>query len=700
MEEEKKNLYLEEFDLTACCPESLQRVPGNMIAFEQTTLAELPVDPEIVQQAIDGDERAFNTLFIQTYRHVFAVIRYYLIEDEDIKEVIQDTYTKAYANLHRLKAPEAFYTWLRQIAKNCALDYVERKAPPHICLGMADSVPDFLSEEAEALDTQLDITAILKELPSEQANLLVMVYYDGMSVSEIARALKLPFSTVYSRVNAAKRKLKRKLKAKGIDKPFYGGGFVAMVSNSLRHAVGTELLSITVADEIFHSVIQGKGKEDAVVAKITKGQRNQAILRVASILIAVSVVTSCLTVFFIQNGDYFSKLFSVAKLSSEAELTVDESSKAGISSAAQSVAATSRTASDNSQKVSSASKTVSSQKQTSSKVTAPVDTFVPDYLPGQQNTVGRPYNSDTLTAQGDWIYYSEGNGHCYLKKMKKDGTKVQQLTKHTQSIWDINVIGDWVYYSCSSGADVGIWRIRTDGTKREQLKKGVASNLYVVGDQGYFTESNNYGTGRMLYRINLKTKELSEVASIKENILIMMHEEMIYYIEASNSSSNSSLQTLYGCDLKTGETFLLREACGLPIPYQDKLYLISGENLVEECYYRDKKLVVNKKIELPSLPLDSTQEYAVKIFPFISSYQGGTVLSYYYRTSLNGPVSDCYHAAQTFSGKVIPWPEELNQSTWELQWYVSIGDEYVYRYTKDMRLYRVKIDGTGYQVFQ
>ena len=87
-----------------------------------------PVDPEDVKKAQNGDDEAFSKLFWQTYRYVFGISRRYLKNDEDIRDAIQDTYTNIYANLKKLKSPEAFVTWVGKIAVTCSRSMAEKIA--------------------------------------------------------------------------------------------------------------------------------------------------------------------------------------------------------------------------------------------------------------------------------------------------------------------------------------------------------------------------------------------------------------------------------------------------------------------------------------------------------------------------------------------------------------------------------------------
>lgn len=262
-----------------------------------------PVDPEIVKMAINGDDEAFSALFMQTYRYVYSIAKSRLNNDEDIYDAIQDTYVKAYANIGKLKSPEAFISWIAKIAKNCSYEITVKNAVDKTSL--VEEAEEYLNTQenitSAGVEVTMDITAVFAELPAEHAEILTYVYYDGFKVSEIARMQGVPATTVYSRLNAAKRKLKELLKIRGIDKPVYGGDLITMITTSLRNAIGTDLLSAAVAGEILHSVTGKDSKAAVVISKVARKQRNSAVLRIASLIVLLAIIATLITL-----GAYFA----------------------------------------------------------------------------------------------------------------------------------------------------------------------------------------------------------------------------------------------------------------------------------------------------------------------------------------------------------------------------------------------------------
>ena len=245
----------------------------------------VPIKEAVIEKAINGDEKAFEALFMGTYRYVYATARQYLKNEQDIYDAIQDTYLKVYKSLSRLRSAASFYPWLHRICENCAKDILATNRQDTVPLDaeVAEIADD---DQIDRTNVSTDIAEILKQLPPEQAELLIRVYYDKLRVVEIARMQGLPVSTVHNRLNAAKKRLKELLKTRGIDKPVYGGDLFATLSAAIRDAIGTELLSMAVAEEILHTVTGSKNKKGAtVVSRFAHKQRSQAALKIASLLL-------------------------------------------------------------------------------------------------------------------------------------------------------------------------------------------------------------------------------------------------------------------------------------------------------------------------------------------------------------------------------------------------------------------------------
>lgn len=167
-----------------------------------------------LQQVADNQDReAFSKLF----GHFAPLIKAFAINgsalaashaDELVQEVMIKVWQKATAfNPHKAAAS----TWIYTIARNCRTDMYRRLQKFDTPISADDIWPEAETEELFAAVQQkrdaVRIKEMLAGLPHEQSQILVKVYMEGKSHSEVAEELDLPLGTVKSRVRLAMKKL-------------------------------------------------------------------------------------------------------------------------------------------------------------------------------------------------------------------------------------------------------------------------------------------------------------------------------------------------------------------------------------------------------------------------------------------------------------------------------------------------------------
>lgn len=263
---------------------------GGELSLEEVTPT---VETALVKDAIAGDKDAFSQLFRLTYRQMFYVARKILWQDEDIYDALQIAYTKAYKYMDRVKDPEKFVAWLSRIVENAAKD-VYKEVYQHSAEALDDepAAPD----TTEDTERRADIRDALQSLPVEQAEVLSLYYYDGLTLAEIAKLLNISMAAAYRRLGAAKKCLLKELEVRGIDRNVYGGGVFAAIAVAFRSAIGTDILSATVAQQMLDNVLTGKQTRlTGAAASLVMQKRNRAVLRIASMLLAFCLLVTTAT---------------------------------------------------------------------------------------------------------------------------------------------------------------------------------------------------------------------------------------------------------------------------------------------------------------------------------------------------------------------------------------------------------------------
>ncbi|MBR0164550.1 MAG: RNA polymerase sigma factor [Lachnospiraceae bacterium] len=178
---------------------------------------------ELIERAIRSDSMAQTTLYNATYNPVYALVKSMVKEEDTVLDIVQDSYVKAFSNLHQLQEADKFRPWVKKIAKNRTMDYFrERKAVMFSAMAPLDaedaevefedtdprSLPEVVIDRQE---TARLLKEILDDIPDDQRAIISMHYYGEMSVREIAQELGLNEATVKSRLRYGKQKIETKV---------------------------------------------------------------------------------------------------------------------------------------------------------------------------------------------------------------------------------------------------------------------------------------------------------------------------------------------------------------------------------------------------------------------------------------------------------------------------------------------------------
>lgn len=165
-------------------------------------------DHELVRRFADGDERAFDALVRLHTDAAWRMARSLLRDDFLAEEAVQDTFLKAYRNLHVFRGESKVSTWLLSICHRTCIDKVRGKKVETVPL---DDHVRRLQRPAERTDLRVAIEGALERLPDEEREAFSLVEMVGHSREEAAGIVGVPASTMRSRVRRAREKLARAL---------------------------------------------------------------------------------------------------------------------------------------------------------------------------------------------------------------------------------------------------------------------------------------------------------------------------------------------------------------------------------------------------------------------------------------------------------------------------------------------------------
>jgi len=190
-------------------------------------------DRELVRLAQAEDREAFEELIRRHQQRVFSVAGGILRKPQDVEDIAQQVFLKAYFSLKRFDQRAAFTTWLYKITVNECWDLLRKKKVRPLTYEsdlsedqarqmashgeMASSTPD----ASKRIELRQQVDRLLEQLDERDRLMLILKEVEGFSIEEIAEALDLNGNTVKVRLFRARRRVverARTMKGSGHEK--------------------------------------------------------------------------------------------------------------------------------------------------------------------------------------------------------------------------------------------------------------------------------------------------------------------------------------------------------------------------------------------------------------------------------------------------------------------------------------------------
>ena len=179
-------------------------------------------DSVLVQQALSGDQEAFEALVSRYKQSLFGLIYHYVGEYHEAEDILQQVWLQLYISLATLRPNVQIKPWLFTVARNRSLDFLRHK---HVLskrllffcevearieeeeVTFLDTILDTSptpEEQAELHDLQREIQHAIRALPHTYYPVVWLSYAEQLNYAEIGRILDMPGSTVKTQFNRAK----------------------------------------------------------------------------------------------------------------------------------------------------------------------------------------------------------------------------------------------------------------------------------------------------------------------------------------------------------------------------------------------------------------------------------------------------------------------------------------------------------------
>jgi RNA polymerase sigma factor (sigma-70 family) len=183
-------------------------------------------DTSLIQLALKGDQSAFARLREKYHDAIYNLIYRMIREKEEVEDLTQEAFIKAFASLSSFNDEFAFSTWLYKIATNNCIDHIRRKKlqtfsidkpleskESDIVFELPDSTyepdQDMIARQRKKL-----LDDAINSLPPKYRQVIMMRHQEELEYQEIAQILKLPLGTVKAHIFRAREMLYKYLRDK------------------------------------------------------------------------------------------------------------------------------------------------------------------------------------------------------------------------------------------------------------------------------------------------------------------------------------------------------------------------------------------------------------------------------------------------------------------------------------------------------
>lgn len=183
-------------------------------------------DTKLIHGALRGDQGAYKRLLRKYHDQIFHLVSRIIRNKEQVEDLTQETFVKAFASLKNFNEEYAFSTWLYKIATNSSIDYLRKRKLDTFSIDKPISteesdysfqlpdttyVPDkhIIQRQRATL-----ITEAIDKLPVKYRRVIILRHSEERDYAEIAKILKLPIGTVKAHIFRARELLNKYLRDK------------------------------------------------------------------------------------------------------------------------------------------------------------------------------------------------------------------------------------------------------------------------------------------------------------------------------------------------------------------------------------------------------------------------------------------------------------------------------------------------------
>ncbi|MCS7225255.1 MAG: sigma-70 family RNA polymerase sigma factor [Armatimonadetes bacterium] len=180
---------------------------------------------ELINRSRSGDRVAYQKVFERFHRTVYSLAIHLVQNPDDADDITQEAFLRAWERIKQLTSPHAFRNWLLTITVNLARSLLRKRTSEPVVTAadlwesadweseqeeekiLEQPTPDIINEAEEREKIRL-IHQAVAALPLFFREVVILHYFEGLDIGEVAQVLKIPVGTVKSRLARARQRLR------------------------------------------------------------------------------------------------------------------------------------------------------------------------------------------------------------------------------------------------------------------------------------------------------------------------------------------------------------------------------------------------------------------------------------------------------------------------------------------------------------
>ncbi len=163
---------------------------------------------ELVSFIKQNDRQAFSYLYEHYAGALMYVVSRYTGDTHFLEDLLQDVFVKIWTKIDQYDPEKSsFYTWMRTIAKNRAIDFI--KCSAHMNSKTTSEQTLETQKIAEHKTDKIGLNHLVSQLPETHRAVVYLVYYNGHTLGEASTYLNIPTGTIKTRLRSALASLRK-----------------------------------------------------------------------------------------------------------------------------------------------------------------------------------------------------------------------------------------------------------------------------------------------------------------------------------------------------------------------------------------------------------------------------------------------------------------------------------------------------------